>query len=81
VFEENRATTGQLSNVSFYATSEAADEAVDAAIQTHGGAGFSRDHNEINVERQIRLLRIAPINNEMLLNYIAEKLLGMPRSY
>ena len=61
--------------------SELAVEAVDAAIQTLGGGGFIRDNHLINLWSTARLLKTAPVNNEMILNQIAEHMLGLPRSY
>jgi acyl-CoA dehydrogenase len=72
---------GRYANIAKFAASEAAGQTVDAAMQAHGGLGFSRDHGVINVAQIARLSRIAPINNEMVLNYIGEHVLGLPRSY
>ena len=55
--------------------------AADAVIQTFGGSAFDEDSDIITLWPMIRLLRIAPVNNEMILNYIAEKLLRLPKSY
>ncbi|MHB8420851.1 MAG: acyl-CoA dehydrogenase family protein [Myxococcales bacterium] len=55
--------------------------AVDRAIQTHGGSGFSEDVGIIFYWEAARLLKTAPITEEMILNYVAEHKLGMPRSY
>ncbi|EWS63449.1 Acyl-CoA dehydrogenase fadE12 [Hydrogenophaga sp. T4] len=55
--------------------------AVEAALQTHGGYGFDRDYDIVTLWPMVRLLEIAPINNEMLLNYIGEHVLGLPKSY
>ncbi|HUB06516.1 MAG TPA: acyl-CoA dehydrogenase family protein, partial [Myxococcales bacterium] len=56
-------------------------QAVDRAIQTHGGSGFSEDVGLIYYWETARLLKTAPITEEMILNYVAEHKLGMPRSY
>ncbi len=56
-------------------------QAVDRAIQTHGGIGFSEDVGIIFYWEAARLLKTAPITEEMILNYVAEHRLGMPRSY
>lgn len=68
-------------NMASFVGSEAGDEAVDAAIQTLGGNGLSRDYGVINVSRIPRFHRIAPISNEMILNNLAEGVLGLPKSY
>jgi len=80
-FDSGQSDAGAYANMAKFAGSEAADQAVDVAIQTHGGNGFSRDYDVITVERLVRLLRVAPVNNEMVLNHIAENLLGLPESY
>ncbi len=72
---------GEASNMAKYAASEAAVAAVDAAIQTHGGNGLSVEYGLIPLWGMARLLRIAPVNSEMVLNYVAQHTLGMPRSY
>ena len=67
-------------NIAKLLASEAAYHAVDAALQTHGGAGFDEQTDVITLWPMIRVLRIAPLNNEMVLNYIAQHMLGLPRS-
>ena len=53
----------------------------DAAIQTHGGNGLASEYGLIPYWGLARLLRIAPVNREMVLNYVAQHSLGLPRSY
>lgn len=72
---------GDDANIAKYLASEASYAAVDAAIQTHGGSGFDEDSDVITLFPMIRILRVAPLNNEMILNYIANHMLGLPRSY
>ncbi|MFI6573174.1 acyl-CoA dehydrogenase family protein [Nocardia fluminea] len=72
---------GAEANMAKYLASEAAGAAIDAAMQTHGGSAFDADTDVITLWPMIRLLRIAPVNNEMILNYVAERVLGLPRSY
>lgn len=60
--------------------SEAANAAVDATIQVHGGWAFDRDLDIITMAETIRLFRVAPINNESVLNLVATSALGLPRS-
>jgi alkylation response protein AidB-like acyl-CoA dehydrogenase len=55
--------------------------AVDAAIQTHGGNGLATEYGLVPYWGLARLLRIAPVNREMILNYVAQHSLGLPRSY
>jgi alkylation response protein AidB-like acyl-CoA dehydrogenase len=72
---------GEASNMAKYAAAEAAIAAVDQAIQTHGGNGVSAEFGLIPLWGVARLLRIAPVNREMVLNYVAQHTLGLPRSY
>lgn len=75
------AEIGIYANMAKYLASETAFEAVDRAIQTHGGNGFVKEYHMIQMLAPARLLKTAPINNEMVLNYIAERVMGLPRSY
>ena len=72
---------GEASNMAKYAAAEAALAAVDAAIQTHGGNGLSTEYGLVPYWGLARLLRIAPVNREMVLNYVAQHTLGLPRSH
>jgi alkylation response protein AidB-like acyl-CoA dehydrogenase len=72
---------GEAANMAKYAAAEAALAAVDAAIQTHGGNGLSTEYGLVPLWGMARLLRIAPVNREMILNYVAQHSLGLPRSY
>ena len=80
IFDEG-ADAGYYANAAKLLASEAAVAAVDAAIQTHGGYAFSDEYDVATIWPVVRLLRIAPVNNEMVLNYIGEHVLGLPRSY
>jgi alkylation response protein AidB-like acyl-CoA dehydrogenase len=72
---------GEASNMAKYAAAEAALAACDAAIQTHGGNGLSEEYGLMPYWGLARLLRIAPVNREMILNFVAQHSLGLPRSY
>jgi alkylation response protein AidB-like acyl-CoA dehydrogenase len=72
---------GESSNMAKYAAAEAAIAAIDAAIQTHGGNGVATEYGLMPYWGLARLLRIAPVNREMILNYVAQHSLGLPRSY
>ncbi len=72
---------GEASNMAKYAAAEAALAAIDAAIQTHGGNGLATEYGLVPYWGMARLLRIAPVNREMILNYVAQHSLGLPRSY
>ncbi len=72
---------GMSANMAKLAAAEAAIEAVDVAMQVHGGSGFTRQMDVITLSPLVRLMRTAPVFREMILNYIGEHVLGLPRSY
>jgi acyl-CoA dehydrogenase len=72
---------GAYANMAKLLASEAASAAADAVIQAFGGSAFDQDTDITTLWPMIRLLRIAPLNNEMILNYIAERVLRLPKSY
>jgi alkylation response protein AidB-like acyl-CoA dehydrogenase len=72
---------GEAANMAKYAAAEAALAAVDAAVQSHGGNGLATEYGLIPLWGLARLLRIAPVSREMILNYVAQHSLGLPRSY
>ncbi len=72
---------GEAANMAKYAAAEAAIHSVDAAIQTHGGNGVADEYGLSDMWWGVRLARIAPVSKEMILNYVAEHSLGLPRSY
>ncbi|MDQ4025606.1 MAG: acyl-CoA dehydrogenase, partial [Actinomycetota bacterium] len=72
---------GEASNMAKYAAAEAAIHCVDQAIQTHGGNGFALEYGLSQLWWGVRLLRSAPVSREMILNYVAEHSLGLPKSY
>lgn len=72
---------GEASNMAKYAAAEAAIHAVDSAIQTHGGNGVALEYGLTEMWWGARTMRIAPVSREMVLNYVAEHSLGLPRSY
>jgi acyl-CoA dehydrogenase len=78
---DNGRPCGAEANMAKLRASEAAFKAVDAAMQTFGGYAYAKEYNIERFYRQVRLFRIAPINNEMVKNYIARHLLKLPRSY
>jgi len=72
---------GLEANSAKYLAAEAACEACEVAILTHGGMGYA---TEYHVERYLResfIPRIAPVSPQMILNFVAEKALGLPKSY
>jgi len=77
----DKVTAAAYANMAKFAAAEAATEACDLAIEVHGGSGFSTDVDLITVWPFIRMLRTVPVSREMVLNYIGEHVLGLPRSY
>ena len=75
------APAGEASNMAKYAAAEASIKCVDQAIQTHGGNGFALEYGLTDMWWGVRLVRTAPVSREMILNYVAEHSLGLPRSY
>lgn len=72
---------GASANYSKFAAARAAVKGVDRAIQTHGGNGFVKDYRVSELFWSARLFRTAPVSEEMILNYVANNILGMRRSY
>ena len=72
---------GEASNMAKYAAAEAAIHCVDRAIQAHGGNGLALEYGLTDMYWGVRTMRIAPVSREMILNYVAEHSLGLPRSY
>lgn len=72
---------GEQANTAKFLAAEAGFEAADAALQTHGGFGYAREYHVERYWREARLMRIAPVPQEMVLNYLAEHVLRLPRSY
>jgi alkylation response protein AidB-like acyl-CoA dehydrogenase len=78
---DNGVPAGEAANMAKYLAAESAIAAVDAAIQAHGGMGVAVETGLIPLWGMARVLRIAPVNSEMILNYVAQHTLGMPKSY
>ncbi len=72
---------GEAANIAKYAAAEATLAALDQAIQTHGGNGMSSEYGLADLWGMARLLRIAPVSREMILNFVAQHSLGLPKSY
>jgi acyl-CoA dehydrogenase len=72
---------GEQANLAKFLAADAGFQAADAAVQTHGGFGYATEYHVERYWRESRLMRIAPIPQEMVLNYLAEHVLGLPRSY
>jgi alkylation response protein AidB-like acyl-CoA dehydrogenase len=77
----NPAEVGTYANMAKFLGAELAIKAVDAALETHGGVGFVEDTGLIQLWNGARLFKTAPVSREMLLNYVSEWNLGLPKSY
>ena len=72
---------GAEANMAKWLAADACFQAADQAVQTHGGFGYAREFHVERYWREARLQRLAPISQEMVLNYVTEHVLGLPRSY
>jgi acyl-CoA dehydrogenase len=72
---------GAEANMAKYLAAKASWEAANACLQFHGGFGFACDYDVERKFRETRLYQVAPISTNMILSYVAEHLLGLPRSY
>jgi alkylation response protein AidB-like acyl-CoA dehydrogenase len=75
------ADAGEAANMAKYASAEASLKALDQAIQTHGGNGLATEYGLATLYGLTRLFRTAPVSREMVLNFVAQHSLGLPRSY
>lgn len=78
---DNGERCGAEANMAKWLAAEAGFFAADAAIQTHGGFGYAREYHVERYWREARLMKLAPISQEMILNFVSEHVLGLPRSY
>lgn len=72
---------GPEANSAKFLASEAGFEAADRAMQFHGGYSYATEYHVERFWREVRLLKIAPISQQMVLNFVSDKVLGLPRSY
>ena len=80
-FDSGQHDIGPEANVSKYLAAEASFKCGDTCIQTFGGYGFAKEYVIERKFRETRLYRVAPISSNLILSYVGEKILGMPRSY
>jgi acyl-CoA dehydrogenase len=78
---DNGQPCGAEANMAKLLAADAACDAVDHAVQTHGGFGYAQEFDVERLYREIRLYKIAPVSQQMVLNYLGEHVLGLPRSY
>jgi len=72
---------GAQANMAKYLAAKASWEAANACLQTHGGFGFASEYDVERKFRETRLYQVAPISTNLVLSYVAEHILGLPRSY
>ena len=78
---DNGIPAGEAANTAKYLAAEAAFFACDRAMQTHGGMGYAREYHVERYWREARLMKIAPVSQEMVCNFISSNVLGLPKSY
>jgi acyl-CoA dehydrogenase len=78
---DNGKSCGREANMAKYLCADAGFDAADRALQTHGGMGYSEEYNISRFFRESRLMKIAPVSQEMILNFLGSHVLGLPRSY
>jgi acyl-CoA dehydrogenase len=78
---DNHQPCGPEANAAKYLGSEAGFQACDRAMQTLGGYSYAKEYYVERFWRESRLLKVAPISQEMILNYVSTKILGLPKSY
>ncbi len=74
-------TCGAEANMAKMLAAEASWDAAEACVQTHGGFGFAEEYDVERKFRETRLYQVAPISTNLILSYLAEHVLGLPRSY
>src|ERR1700741_5476726 len=72
---------GAYANAAKYCAAEAGFRACETAVMTHGGMGYAREYHVERYFREIQIARIAPVSPQLILSYIAERVLGLPKSY
>ncbi len=78
---DNGQECGAEANAAKYLSAEAGFSACERAVMTHGGMGYAKEFHVERYMREMMIARIAPVSREMILNYISERVLGLPRSY
>jgi alkylation response protein AidB-like acyl-CoA dehydrogenase len=80
MYDEGHAT-GEYANAVKYLAGEAAYKACERTVMAHGGYGYAKEYHVERYLREVLIPRIAPVSPEMCLNYIGERVLGLPKSY
>jgi acyl-CoA dehydrogenase len=72
---------GEHANLAKWLAADAGWQAADRAVQTHGGFWYATEYDVERYWREVRVMRIAPVSQELIMSYVAEHVLGLPRSY
>src|SRR5579875_3531979 len=78
---EEPGLVGAFANAAKYSAAEAGFRACETAVMTHGGMGYAREYHVERYFREIQIARIAPVSPQLILSHIAERVLGLPKSY
>lgn len=78
---DNGEECGAQANAAKYLAAEAGFKACEQAVLTHGGMGYAREYHVERYMREMMIPRIAPVSREMIFNFVAERVLGLPRSF
>ena len=78
---DNGENAGGLANAAKYFAAEAAFKAATQAVVTLGGMGYAKEYHVERLLRESFIPKLAPVSSQMILNYISEKILGLPKSY
>src|SRR5690348_6590486 len=78
---EEAGAVGAWANAAKYCAAEAGFRACETAVMTHGGMGYAREYHVERYFREIQIARIAPVSPQLILSHIAERVLGLPKSY
>lgn len=76
-----RKPCGAEANAAKYLAAEAGFRACETAVMVHGGMGYAKEYHVERYFREIMIARLAPISRELILSFLAEKVLGLPKSY
>jgi acyl-CoA dehydrogenase len=79
--EDESSSVGAFANAAKYFAAEAGHRACETAVLTHGGMGYAREYHVERYFREIQIARIAPVSAQLILSHIAERVLGLPKSY
>ena len=80
LFDDGEAC-GAEANMAKLLAADASWQAADMCLQTHGGFGFAEEYDVERKFRETRLFQVAPISTNLILSYLAEPVLGLPRSF